>query len=573
MSKIIGKAASQGISNAKAFILKAEKIEIKDFKITDIEAELSKLNKSLDLTKNQIETLRDNAEKKLGKEKAEIFDAHLLILQDPELTSQIESKIREGFNSTYSIDTVSKFFINMFSSMDDEYMKERASDVSDVTARLLKNNEGIEIMDLSSISEHTIIVAYDLTPSETSQLNPEFVKGFITEIGGKTSHSAIMARSMEIPAVVGIGSQIEQINNGTDLLMDGNSGEIILNPDKETINKFKIKAEKEAKLIELEKTYIGKQTITNDGWNTNVAANIGSTEDIDSVLSVKAEGVGLFRTEFLYMKSSDWPTEEEQFNAYKKVLENIDHKVVIRTLDIGGDKKLDFYEFPHEENPFLGYRAIRFQIDNEKATRDQFRALLRASAFGKLAINVPMIATIDEFIRVKETFIKYEKELVSQGIKVGKYELGIMVEVPSTVMLADKFAKVSDFFSIGTNDLIQYTFAADRMSQNVSYLYQPLNPSILRMINQVIKASHVEGKWTAVCGELGSEPLAAPLLVGMGLDEFSMSATSTLRIKRIISSVSKKDCEALLEKVLNMSKESEVIEAVQDFLKLNEIEL
>jgi len=574
MNKIKGIGASNGISNAKAYVLVDNKPTISKKKIKDVSAEIKKFDDAIKVATKQIEKLKEGAIKKLGVEKAAVFDAHIGILTDPEMETQVKEKIKnEKVNSSFALSEVANMFKDIFSSMDDPYMQERAADISDVTDRLLKIIEGIKITDLTSINEEVIIIAHDLTPSETSQLNAKFVKGFITEIGGKTSHSALMARSLEIPAVVGCGKGIFKIKEGSVILMDGNSGEVMINPEKSLIKEFSDRAEKLERDKKIQATFKNKKSISKDGWETTIAANIGSPNDIDAVLRNGAEGIGLFRTEFLYMDSSDWPTEEEQFKAYKEVLEKTKNKVVIRTLDIGGDKKLNYFEFPYEMNPFLGYRAIRFQLKNKKILDAQFRALLRASAFGKLAINVPMVATIDEMKKIRSSFDRIEKELKKEGKKVGEYELGIMVEIPSTVELADKFAKYADFFSIGTNDLIQYTFAVDRMSESVSYLYQPFNPATLRKLKRTIDASHAQGKWTAICGEVASEPMLTPVLVGMGLDEFSMSATSVLQIRKLISEIDKSEAEKLTEKVLDAETEQEVKKLISKWLKEREIEL
>ncbi len=574
MNKFNGIGASNGISHAKAYVLVDNMPTIEKITVEDAQAEITKYDNAVAVASEQIAKLKEGAIEKLGAEKAAVFDAHIGILLDPEMANQVKAKIEgEKVNASFATKEVADFFINMFSSMDDEYMKERAADVADVTNRLIKLIEGVEIKDLTLINEEVVILAHDLTPSETSQLNPAFVKGFITEIGGRTSHSAIMARSLEIPAVVGCGAKVFDVQEGTDLLMDGSTGEVLLNPTSDEVEDFKLRAERLAARREIELTFKDRKSTTKDGWETKIAANIGSPADIDSVNNNGADGVGLFRSEFLYMDSDNWPTEEEQFEAYKAVLEGIDGKIVIRTLDIGGDKKLNYFEFPYEMNPFLGYRAVRLQLDKLDIFDTQIRALLRASAFGKLAVNVPMVATIEEVKAVRERFEMIEAELKSAGVSVGNYELGIMVEVPSTVELADKFAKYSDFFSVGSNDLIQYTFAADRMSESVSYLYQPYNPAILRKLKTIIDASHAEGKWTAICGEMAGEPLLTPVLVGMGLDEFSMSATSVLNIRRLISEINKSEAEELVTRVLDLETQDEVIAEIESFLDERGIEI
>lgn len=575
MKKLKGIGASAGISVATVFVIKHEEIKVSATKVKDFNKEIKTLEKAMKETVSQIEKLKQGALKKLGEEKAAIFDAHIQIATDPAIMDGAIAKIKEEHvSAAYAIDVIGKEMKATFEAMDDHYFKERAADVADVSNRLVRNILGKENTDLSSISKEVVIVAHDLTPSETSQLNPKFVKGFVTEIGGRTSHSAIMARTLEIPAVVGVGKEVFKLTNKDSILIDGNTGEIHVNPSKAEIKDSAAKAKKLEEHKKYTLTFKNKKSVSKDGWHTEVVANIGSPADVDGVKKFGGDGVGLFRSEFLYMEASNWPTEEEQFKAYKEVLAGLNpKKVVIRTLDIGGDKKLPYFEFPYEMNPFLGYRAIRLQLDKKDIFKAQARALLRASAFGKLAINVPMIATIEEFLEVKKFFKDTETKLKKEGKKVGKYELGIMVEVPSAVELADKFAKYADFFSIGTNDLMQYTFAADRMSEKVSYLYQPYSPIILRKIKRVIDESHKAGKWTAICGELAGEPLLAPVFVGMGLDEFSMSATSMLDIRRIISEVNKKDAEKLVEQVIDCETEAEVKKLIHAFLKAKKIEI
>ncbi len=576
MKELKGIPASSGLAIAKVYKLMEEEISISDDKIIDTKKEIEKFEEAKNKTKEQIENLKKKTQEKMGEEKAAIFDAHLGILFDIEMENQIKQIIEnEKANSAFAIKEVSENFRNLFLTMEDEYMKERAADILDVRNRLIKNILNIKITDLSLIDEEVIIVAHDLTPSETSQLNPKFVKGFITEIGGRTSHSAIMARTLEIPAIVGVGKKVFDIKNDSMILMDGVQGNVIENPTRELIDSHMKHWESINKIKEEEKKFINKESKSLDGWKTKIASNVGSPADIEGHIKNGGEGIGLFRSEFLYMDSMNWPTEDEQFEGYKKVIEAVgkENMTVIRTLDIGGDKKLNYFKFPYEMNPFLGYRAIRFQLDKKEVLITQARALLRASVFGKLGINVPMIATIEEFKEVRKVFDEVEKQLKSEGVKIGEYQLGIMVEVPSVVEIADKFAKYADFFSIGTNDLIQYTFAADRMSESVSYLYQPFSPIILKKIKKVIDASHIENKWTAICGELAGEIKLAPIFVGMGLDEFSMSSTSIPSIRRVVSKIDKKKAEILVEKVLDFETQDEVIKEIDIFLKENNIEI
>jgi phosphotransferase system enzyme I (PtsI) len=456
--------------------------------------------------------------------------------------------------------------------MDNEYMKERAADIRDVTARILSHLLGVAIANLSLISEEVIIVAKDLTPSDTAQLNRQYVKGFTTDIGGRTSHSAIMARSMEIPAVVGTRTATVDIENGAIVIIDGLDGKVIVNPDSDVIKEYEEKkAAYEVQKAEWAKL-LNEQTVSADGHHVELVANIGTPEDVKGVLENGGEGVGLYRTEFLYMGRDHMPTEEEQFEAYKTVLERMgDKPVVVRTLDIGGDKELSYLDLPKEMNPFLGFRAIRLCLEMQDMFRIQLRALLRASIYGNLKIMFPMIATLDEFRQAKSILIEEKEILQANGIAVSEnIEVGIMVEIPSTAVMADQFAKEVDFFSVGTNDLIQYTMAADRMNERFSYLYQPYSPAILRLVKMVIDAAHKEGIWAGMCGEMAGDETAIPLLIGLGLDEFSMSATSILKARSQILRLSKKEMEDLAETALQMSTTSEVIEAVKAVTEKNE---
>lgn len=567
-----GVGASSGIAIAKVFLLKEEKFEIQKNGQT-VEEEIKLLDESLIKAKNQIENLKKVAYSKLGKDSIAIFDAHLLLLEDPALIDEAKKVIKnEMVSAAYAIDVVSKKFIELFSNMEDSYMKERAIDIKDVSQRLIKNILGIEIMNLMNISQEIILVAHDLTPSETSQLNKKFIKGFVTNVGGRTSHSAIMARNLEIPAVLGLKNITSLVKRNDTIAMDGDEGIIVVNPNSEIKKTYE---NKKKRLLEEKhelKKYINKKAITKDGFEFLVCGNIGNPEEAKKVLEVGGDGIGLFRSEFLYMDSQEWPDEEKQYNAYKKVLNIMKNKkVVVRTLDIGGDKHLSYFDFPKELNPFLGYRAIRLCLDKVDIFKTQLKALLRASTHGELEVDIPMIATIEEVKKVRKIIEECKQELLKQKKKFKDFKLGIMVEVPSTVEIVDLFTKHVDFFSIGTNDLIQYTFAVDRMSENITYLYQPYNPAILRKIKKVIDASNSSKGHTAVCGEMGGDIIAIPLLVGMGLHEFSMSASSILKVKKLISSLSKKECEFLLEKVLMTETNDEVEKLVLNFLSKNKL--
>lgn len=572
MSKLIkGIAASDGIAIAKAYLLVEPDLTFdKNEKVTDVEGEVAKFNGAIEASKVELTKIRNNAEVQLGADKAAIFDAHLLVLDDPELIQPIQDKIKnENANAATALTDVTTQFVTIFESMDNEYMKERAADIRDVSKRVLSHILGVELPNPSMIDESVVIVGNDLTPSDTAQLNKEFVQGFATNIGGRTSHSAIMSRSLEIPAIVGTKSITQEVKQGDMIIVDGLNGDVIVNPTEDELIAYQDKRERYfADKKELQKLR-DADTVTVDGVHAELAANIGTPNDLPGVIENGAQGIGLYRTEFLYMGRDQMPTEEEQFEAYKEVLEAMNGKrVVVRTLDIGGDKELSYLNLPEEMNPFLGYRAIRLCLAQQDIFRPQLRALLRASVYGKLNIMFPMVATINEFREAKAILLEEKENLKNEGHDISDdIELGIMVEIPATAALADVFAKEVDFFSIGTNDLIQYTLAADRMSERVSYLYQPYNPSILRLVKQVIEASHKEGKWTGMCGEMAGDETAIPLLLGLGLDEFSMSATSILKARRQINGLSKNEMTELANRAVDCATQEEVIELVNNYVK------
>ncbi|WP_342224528.1 phosphoenolpyruvate--protein phosphotransferase [Spiroplasma endosymbiont of Asaphidion curtum] len=566
--KAIG--ASSGIAVAKVYKLIEQRIEVEKERVTNIEEQLRNLEQALDVSLTEIQKLYTETLKKLGEEKAKIFMAHEQIISDPTIIDEIKQMITsEQVTSSYASFVVANKYIAMFKTMDDAYMYERASDIEDVTNRLIKHLLGMQIQDLAIIDEEVIIVSSDLTPSQTAQLNPEFVKGFLCEIGGRTSHAAIMARSLEIPAILGLENITSKVNNDDLIIMDGKSGVVITNPSsaqqvewKELQTQWKIKQQ------QLQK-YKDEPTITLDGHKVTLEGNIGSFHDVDSVIDNGGNGVGLFRSEFLYMNSNQWPTEEEQFQAYKTVLEKMPNDmVVIRTLDIGGDKHLSYYQFESEMNPFLGYRAIRLCLDQVDVFKTQLRALLRASVYGKLAIMFPMIATVNEFKEAKAITLQCKEALKQENIAVSDdIQIGMMVEIPVAAVMSDIFSQYADFVSIGTNDLIQYGIAVDRMSQKVSYLYQPYHPGILRLIKMTIDGAHLNKKWVGMCGEMAGEILALPLLLGMGLDYFSMSSTSILEARKIINSLTKKETVVLMNEALKCHNENEVIDLVTKFLQ------
>lgn len=566
MLKITGIAASAGVAIAPAFKLEHPDYTVKQQHAKDSAVELQRFEEALAASIQELEAIKERTHQELGAKKAEIFESHLLILNDPELLTPVRDKIaNELVTAEFALDETAKQFITMFENMKSAYLRERAADMRDVTKRVLTHLLGVKYVNPAEISTEVIVVAEDLTPSDTAQLNRQFVKGFTTNIGGRTSHSAIMARSLEIPAVVGTKDILSQIESGDLLIVDGLDGEVIINPAPELVAEYEAKRDRHLRQIEEWKKLRDLPTVSRDGVHVELAANIGTPNDVAGVLENGGEGVGLYRTEFLYMGRTELPSEDVQFQAYKTVLEKMEGKpVVVRTLDIGGDKELPYLDLPKEMNPFLGFRAVRLCLDRQDIFRTQLRALLRASVYGNLRIMFPMIATLDEFRQAKALLEEEKAKLVGEGKAVSdSIQLGIMVEIPSTAVLADQFAQEVDFFSIGTNDLIQYTMAADRMNERVSYLYQPYNPAILRLVKMVIDAAHKEGRWAGMCGEMAGDATAIPLLLGLGLDEFSMSATSILPARSQISRLSKAEMEKLAAEALQKRTAQEVVELVQ----------
>ena len=570
MTMIKGIAASNGIAIAKAYKLVMPDLTVTRTTVEDVEKEVKVFEDAMAQAGKEIETIKEVASKNLSEEEAAVFDAHLLVLADPELKDQVVAKIQnEKLNAAAALEDVAGQFIMIFEMMDDPYFKERAADVKDVTRRLTACLLGKPLPNPSLISEEVVVIADDLTPSDTAQLNKNLVKGFATNIGGRTSHSAIMARSLEIPAVVACKTITEDVNDGDMIVLNGLEGTVVINPDEATVKEAEAKRDEYLAYREELKQLVNEKTVSTDGHHVELVANIGGANDLPGVKDNGAEGVGLFRTEFLYMESAELPTEERQFEVYKEILESLEGKpVVVRTLDIGGDKEIEAIKMEKEMNPFLGVRAVRLCFQREDIFRTQLRALLRASVYGDLRIMFPMIATLGEFRKAKGILMEEKEKLVAEGIAVSDtFQVGIMIEIPAAAVLADQFAKEADFFSIGTNDLIQYSFAADRMSSGVAYLYQPYNPSILRLIKHVIDSAHKEGKWAGMCGEMAGEEMAAPLLLGLGLDEFSMSATSVLSIRKLIRNLSKAEMEELAAKALNCFTMEEVVELVQSVVK------
>jgi phosphotransferase system enzyme I (PtsI) len=561
MAILTGIAASNGVAIAKAYTLETPDLSYETKKVDDIDTEVNRLHDALTVSKKELEKIKENARLSLGDEHAEIFSAHLLVLSDPELITPMEDKIKnDNVNAEKALDDVANMFIDMFKGMDNEYMRERAADIQDVTKRVMAHLLQVTFPDPALIDEEVVIIAEDLTPSDTAQLNKQFVKGFTTNIGGRTSHSAIMARSLEIPAVVGTKTVTEAVSEGDIVVVDGIDGKVIINPTEEELATYKQKQADFEKQKEIWAQLKDEPTISKDGEHVELVANIGTPDDVVGVLNNGGEGVGLYRTEFLYMGNSDFPTEDEQFEAYSSVLKQMgDKPVVVRTLDIGGDKELSYLDLPKEMNPFLGFRAIRLCLERDDIFRTQLRALLRASVHGNLKIMFPMIATLDEFRSAKALLLEEKDNLKAEGVEVSDdIEVGIMVEIPATAVIARQFAKEVDFFSIGTNDLIQYTLAADRMNERVSYLYQPYHPAILNLVNNVIEAAHAEGKWAGMCGEMAGDSIAIPILLGLGLDEFSMSATSILPARAQIKDLSKEELRSYKDELLSMSTADEV---------------
>ena len=561
-----GTGASPGIALGRALVIENSELVIEKKTIENIDEEIQKLESAVKVSKEELTKVKEKALDELGEHEAEIFEAHLLVLEDPELIGSAISKIRdEKVNADYALNEIKEMFVAMFESMDNEYMRERAADIKDVTNRVLRHILGIKVVDLAELDEEVVLIAHDLTPSDTATMNKNMVLGFLTDIGGRTSHTAIMARTLEIAAVVGLNDITKKVKDGDYIVFNGDTGEVIVNPDEETKAKYaslKEEFEEYRKSLELLK---GQASITTDGRHVELAGNIGSPNDVEGLIKNDAEGVGLYRTEFLYMDKEDsFPTEEEQYEAYKAVLEGMNNKpIVIRTLDIGGDKELPYFEMEAEMNPFLGYRAIRLCLDRKDIFKTQLRALYRASVHGKLRIMFPMISSLEELLDAKEVIKEVLKELDAENIAYSNdVEVGMMIEIPSAAVISDVLAKHVDFFSIGTNDLIQYTCAVDRMNQKISHLYNQFNPAVLRLIKMVIDNAHKEGKWVGMCGESAGDQRMIPILLGFGLDEFSMSPISILPARKLITSLSYADMQKFADEVLAMGTAKEIKEYV-----------
>ncbi len=565
MKRLTGIGASEGVAIGKVLLFTEEEMiipEVRDENST-IEAELTKLGDGLKKSKTQLIAIREKVKEKMGEDKAAIFDGHILLLEDEDLIMEVEDKIKgEGLPAAKALHDGINEYCEMISKLDDPYLRERAADLQDIGKRWLKNLLGIRIKDLSDLEPNTVVVTYDLTPSDTAQLDLENCVGFLTEVGGKTAHSAIMARSLELPAVVGIKGVLNEVKEGETVIMDGEEGELFLDPSPELIAEYVAKKEKLAAEKEELKKLISEEAITTDGRKVDIWGNIGSPNDVDAVIASGATGIGLYRTEFLFMNSDHFPTEEEQYEAYKVVVQKMQGKpVTIRTMDIGGDKELPYLDLPKEMNPFLGYRAIRISLENKDMFKTQLKAILRASHYGQIKIMYPMISSVNEIRKANEILEECKKELDEIGQLFDRnIKVGIMVETPSTAIIAYKFAKEVDFFSIGTNDLTQYFLAVDRGNEMVSALYNSFNPAVLEAIQKVIDAAHNAGISVSMCGEFAGDKKATKLLLGMGLDSFSMSASSTLQVKKIIRSSSYAEAQKYRDIILQQDTPAEVLE-------------
>ncbi|GAA6294573.1 phosphoenolpyruvate--protein phosphotransferase [Enterocloster asparagiformis] len=566
-----GTSASSGIGIGKAVIVEEAELVIKRENVSDVEAELGRFKGALEQSVKDTEELAADLATRVGEKEAEILQGHIMLLSDPMLTGEIENSIKnDGVNSEFAIETVCNMYADMFASMGDELMQQRATDMRDIKTRMQKILMGVRSVDIASLPAGSVIVAKDLTPSMTAGINPANVTGIVTELGGRTSHSAILARALEIPAVVAVENLMEQVKDGDDLVLDGSTGEVMVNPDAAVRAEYETKRDvflKEKKELE---QYIGKPSVTRDGVQVEIVANIGKPEDAEKVLQYDGEGVGLFRTEFLFMDRTSMPTEEEQFEAYKKVAIAMNGKpVIIRTLDIGGDKEIPYMGLEKDENPFLGYRAIRFCLDRkEDIYKPQLRALLRASAFGNIRIMVPLVTCIEEYREARGMVEELKTELDEAGIAYKKdIQVGIMVETAAASLIADIFAREVDFFSIGTNDLTQYTMSVDRGNKKVSYLYSTFNPAVLRSIRHIIACGREAGIMVGMCGEAASDPMMIPLLLAFGLNEFSMSASAILRARKMVTEYSVQELQAVADKAMSFATTAEVEQYMKEFVE------
>ena len=556
-----GLGVSQGIGIGKAFIIEKKAVNIEMYQISDAVFEVNRFKKALGVCKNEIEEIYLKTLKNIGEKEAQIFKSHEMILEDETFIAEVEMKINaEKINAEYALNETSNVYIKMFENIKDEYLRERAEDIKDIMARILRILLGIKTTDFSKMDKNSIIIAEDLTPSDTAQLDKSKVAAMITETGGKTSHAAIMARVMGIPTVVGIEGILGKVKNDDTIVCDGRTGKVIINPGEKQKKYYMNKKNNEIKVNKELKKQIGLPTVTKDGFKVEISSNIGTPNDVALAIENDAEGIGLFRSEFIFMNRHCQPSEEEQFEEYKEVLVKMGNKpVIIRTLDIGGDKEVPYIKIPKEMNPFLGYRAIRLCLGNTDIFRTQLKAILRASIFGNAKIMFPMISTMKELKDAKKILEEEKQELRNEGIAFKEdIQVGIMIEIPSAAIISDLLAKEVDFFSIGTNDLIQYTMAVDRMNSKLSHLYSQYHPALLRLIKSIIKNAHEAGKWVGMCGEAAGDPKLIPVFIGMGLDEFSMNAPSILSSRYIIRGLNKKDMEQIAENTLNLENAIEV---------------
>ena len=564
-----GTGASAGIGIGTAVVVEESELVIERREISDIEAEIQRFRSAVDRTIADTERMAQDLASRAGEKEAEIMQGHMLLLADPMLTGEIENAVRnEMVNSETAIENVCNMYAEMFASMGDELMQQRAADMRDIKTRMQRSLMGIQSADIASLPAGSILVARDLTPSMTAGINPANVAGIVTELGGRTSHSAILARALEIPAVVAVTGLLAGVRDGDAIVLDGSSGDVYVNPDEETRKAF---AGRRTQLADEKKElerYIGMPSVTRDGIRVEIAANIGRPEDVDKVLQYDGEGIGLFRTEFLFMDREEMPTEDEQLAAYRRVAEAMDGRpVIIRTLDIGGDKEIPYMGLEKDENPFLGYRAIRFCLDRkEDVYKPQLRAILRASAYGNIRIMIPLVTCIEEYRQARALVEEIKGELDSRGIPYKRdIQVGIMVETAAASLIADIFAREVDFFSIGTNDLTQYTMAVDRGNKKVSYLYSAFNPAVLRSIRHIISCAREAGIMVGMCGEAASDPLMVPLLLAFGLNEFSMSASAILRTRRLVTGHSVKELQAVADEAMSFSTAAEIEQYMRKF--------
>ena len=571
--RISGIGVSPGIAIGKVYLLLKKNLVISKCPCKEVAEEQKKLLDARNKTKDQLLKIRSATAKKVSEEKAAIFDAHITLLEDEDLLEEVNNLIADDkVCAEYALSQGIEVYTKILSEVEDEYLRERAGDLVDIADRWIRNIQGEEIIDVSNLPKDSVVVARDLTPSDTANLDLDNTLGFITEIGGRTSHTSIMARSLELPAVVGVGEILKDLENNQIIIINGNTGTVIINPTKESVEEcLKLKDEFDKKTALL-KEYAHKDAISKDGTKIRVYANIGSPADLGGVLKNGADGIGLYRTEFLFMENTDFPTEEEQFKAYKEVAVAMSgHTVTIRTMDIGGDKYLPYLEMPNEENPALGWRALRICLDRTAIIKTQFRALLRASAFGKIKVMLPMIVALEELRKAKAIFNECKLELLKENIDFNEaLELGMMIETPSVVFRAEAFAREADFFSIGTNDLTQYTLASDRGNEKIARICDPYNPSVLIAIKMAIEGAHANGIIISMCGELAGDLLAVPLLFGLGLDVFSMSAISIPEVKKMIISLDKAECKMLAKRVLTLGTAEEVKAELLRFLEIHE---